>query len=258
MIRISTVSVLEAWLDQRHGFEDGHLARVKQSPDGAVTLELEGYVQLGLRPGDVSVVEVYELVADAPVEFAAPAVPAPDHCLEGVDTGDLNGRMVVRIDYGRVRLVADEVTVRHVATERRRTEPYTRDELTIMSDPGHDDRFWSTRVSTVLGTPVVWRVFGGRSPREAGLDTDGCFLQTLPRLAETDYGVFCVRHSGGGVTMSRRDDVDADLWRAVQLVAADFDWIRSGNCVFDSADWVSYLTTNQFPPDERLRGILLT
>ncbi|MFE7796968.1 hypothetical protein [Nocardia sp. NPDC057440] len=77
MVRIPAVSALDAWLEERYSFEDGHLARVEQSPEGAVTLELEAYVELGLRPGDVSVVEVYELVADAPVEFEAAAAPGP-------------------------------------------------------------------------------------------------------------------------------------------------------------------------------------
>ncbi|MBF6338003.1 hypothetical protein IU450_19175 [Nocardia abscessus] len=257
MVPISDVSALEAWLEERRGFEDGHLARVAQSPDGAVTLEFEEYVEWGPRPGDVSTIDVYELVADAPVEFEASAAPGPDHYLQGVETADLGGLLVIHIhiDLGRIRLVVDEVRVRHVATVRRRTEPWVSDEFTVMADARHDDRFWSTQVSEVLGTRVVWRVLGGRTPREAGLDTDGCFLQTPPRLAEMDHGVFCLRHPTGRVTMRRYGDDDADLWRAVQLVAADFDRIESGNCVFDSADWVSYLTTNQFPLDERLRDI---
>lgn len=255
MIRISAIAMLDAWLDERCGFEDGHLSRIERSSDGAVILEFEQYLELGFRPGDISVVDVYELEADAPVEFDAPAAPGPDHCLEGVDTEDLGGRMVIRVDGGRVRLVADEVTVRHVTIKRRRIEPWVSDEFTVMTGARHDDRFWSAEVGKVLGTPVAWRVFGGRTPRAAGLETDGCFLQTPSRLAETDSGVFCVRHSDGRVTMRRHNDADADLWQAVRSVAADFDRIESGNCVFDSADWVSYLTTNQFPPDERLRDI---
>ncbi|WP_328392622.1 hypothetical protein [Nocardia sp. NBC_00416] len=254
MIRISAVSALNAWLDERNDFEGGHLARVERSATGAATLEFEEYVERGLRPGDISVVEVYELAAAAPIEFEVPAAQGPIYNLEGVETDDLGGHIVVRIDEGRVRLIADEVTVRHIATKRRRTEPWVSDEFTVTVDARHDDRFWSARAGEVLGTPVVWRVLGGRAPREPGLDTDGCFLQTPSRLAETDYGVFCVRHAGR-VTMRRYGAADADLWRAVRLVAADFDRITSGNCVFDSADWMSYLTTNQLPPDERLRDV---
>lgn len=256
MIRISSPAALNAWLGERYDFGDGHLARVERSPNGAVTLRLEQYVRRGWQPGDVSEVDVYELVTDAPIEFETPDRHDPGYVLEGVDTEDLNGRMVIRIDLWpeRLRLVADEVIVRHVTMQRRRTDPWVGDEFTVATDAAHDDRFWSSRVTEVLGTPVVWRIFGGRDPRAAGLDIDGCFLQTFSQLATTDYGAFCVRSRDGHTTLSQWGEVDANLWGAVRLVAAGFSRIRSGNCVFESADWASYLAENEFPPDERLRS----
>ncbi|RZQ61201.1 hypothetical protein [Amycolatopsis suaedae] len=161
MLRISDPAALEAWLGERNGFEDGHLARAERSPGGAVTLVLENYLRFGPRPGDVSVVEV-------------------------------------------VRLVADEVTVEHVVTERRVTEPWVSDEFTVVTGAAHDARFWTDGASRALGTPVVWRILGGREPREAGASADGCFLQTLSRLPSTDHGVFCARWSGGRYTTLRR------------------------------------------------------
>lgn len=127
-----------------------------------------------------------------------------------------------------------------------------------MTGAAHGDRFWSDRVSEALGSPVVWRVLGGRAPRLPGLEIDGCFLQALSRLATTDYGVLCVRTADARRTTLRNYDQDTDphLWHAVQLVGANFAQIRTGNCVFSSADWLSFLTTNKFPPDERLRGAL--
>jgi hypothetical protein len=248
------------WLRERGDFEGGHLARIEGSIDGAVLLRLERYVRLGLRPGDVSVVEVYELVAHAAVEFEAPDRHDPHYVLDGVDTDHVDARMVILIDLWpeRLRLVTEEVTTRQVATEHRRTKPWATDELSVLTCAAHDDRFWSSRVGEVLEAPVVWRVLGSHEPRVAGLSVDGCFLQTLPGLATTDYGVLCVQSAyNGRTTLSCHSDVDAGLWRAVRQVAADFDRIQSGNCVFDSSDWVSYLATNEFPPDERLRGTLI-
>ena len=98
------------------------------------------------------------------------------------------------------------------------------------------------------------RVLGGRAPRLPGLQIDGCFLQALSRLSTTDYGVLCVRTADARRTTLR--NTDPQLWHAVQLVGANFAQIRTGNCVFSSADWLSFLTTNKFPPDERLRGPL--
>ena len=104
--------------------------------------------------------------------------------------------------------------------------------------------------------PVAWRILGGREPRAEKLDVDGCFLQKLSRLETTTYGVFCVRSNNGHTTFRNQTDVEADLWRAMQFLAAEFDKIRSGNCVFESDDWATYLATDRFPPDERLRGSL--
>lgn len=53
MIRVSSLSALEAWLDERGAFEDGRLAGINRSAGGAVTLRLEENLCLGLRPGDV-------------------------------------------------------------------------------------------------------------------------------------------------------------------------------------------------------------
>lgn len=251
MARISDIAALDAWLDEHYEFDDGVPTAVEQSRDGAVTLRFEEYVERGWRPGDVSTVEVYELVAEAPLEFVAPEGPQGEHRIVDVEA-NANGHLVISLDGGR--LVTQSVTTRRVRTERRRTEPWVSDEFTVATDARHDDRFWSAAVSTALGAPVVWRMLAAPTPREPGSDIDGCFLQTRNRLAETDYGVFCTRHSDGSVTLRPYGDTDPALWRAVRFVAAEFATVRSGNCVFGSHDWVTYLTTGQFPPDERLRG----
>ncbi|UGT44245.1 hypothetical protein LTV02_12990 [Nocardia yamanashiensis] len=251
MVRISDITALDAWLNEHYEFDDGVPTVVEQSSDGAVTLRFDEYVERGLRPGDVSVVDVYELVAEAPLEFDAPESPQSEHRIEDAQA-DANGRLVIRLYDGC--LVAEAVTVQRVRTERRRTEPWVSDEFTVTTDDRHDDRFWSAAVSTALGAPVVWRMLAAPTPREPGSDIDGCFLQARDRLAETDYGVFCTRHSDGSVTLRPNGDTDPALWRAVRFVAAEFATVRSGNCVFGSHDWVTYLTTGQFPPDERLRG----
>jgi hypothetical protein len=256
---ISSPAALDAWLRERDDFQDGHLARVEQSTDGTVTLRLEQYVRLGLRPGEISKVEVYELVARSPDEFETPDRQVPDYVLTGVGNQEAGGRMVILIDLWpqRLRLVTEHIAVRQVGTEYRRTRPRVADEFSAVTCADHDDRYWPSRVSDLLGAPVVWRVLGGRTPRAAGLSVDGCFLQTLPELATTDHGVFCWQSADGSrTTMSRYSDVETGLWRAVRQVAADFDRISSGNCVFDSADWVSFLDTGGFPPDHRLRGTL--
>jgi hypothetical protein len=41
MIRISSLSALDACLDERGGFEDGRLAGIDRSAGGAVSLRLE-------------------------------------------------------------------------------------------------------------------------------------------------------------------------------------------------------------------------
>lgn len=256
MSRISSLRALDAWLDERGGFEDGRLDGITQAADGAVTLRLVENVRLGLRPGDVWLDEVHELVAEAPFGFEPPDRHNPGSVITAVSAAELDGRMSVEID-GWLTLVADVFTVRHIATLRRRTEPWTVDEFTVASGLATDGGFWSRRVSEVLRVPVVWRVLGDREPRAASQDIDGCFLQVRSRLAATDMGVFCVVHRAGSVTMRRERDADAGLWHAVRLAAARFDRIRSGNCVFTSADWNSYLATNTFPPDERLRGDLI-
>ncbi len=253
MVRITSLDELDAWLDERGGFEDGRLAGIDRSAAGAIALRLEQSVQLGLRPGDVWVVEVHELVAEAPAAFDPP--DWHEGFITAVSAAELDGRLAVELD-GAVSLVADVFTVRHVGTLRRRTAPWSGDEFTVVTDKTHDDRFWIRHVSEVLGAPVAWRILGSREPRAAGQDIDGCFLQTMARLPETDKGVFCTLHRGGSLTMRREHDADEGLWRAVRLTAKRFDRIRSGNCVFTSADWDAYLATNTFPPDERLRGAL--
>lgn len=260
---ISDPSELETWLGERYHFEGGHLARAEQSPDGAVTLTLEQYLRLGRRPGDISEVEVFELRAGTPLEFEVTDWHDRDEFVESVDVHARGGRLVIQIDLGRgrLRVVADEVTVRNIATHRRRTKPWVNDELAVAAVTGRTDRYWAARVSETLGTSVVWRVLGGREPRRAGLDPDGCFLQLLSRLATTDYGVMCTQSSNGIPTTLVRygnEDGDAELWQAVRLVAADFGRIRCGNCVFDSADWLAYLDTGEFPPDGRLRGSIIS
>lgn len=258
---MSSSAELEAWLDERCHFEGGHLSQVRWSSDEAITLTLDQYLRLGLRPGDVSVVAVHELVVARPIEFEAPARHDSDEFVGGVDASGVPGRWVVQVElaHGWLRVIGGDITVREVTTEHRRTKPWVTTELTVPATAAHGDQYWTSRVSDVLGVSVVWRVLGGREPRDPGLDADGCFLQTASRLASTDHGVFCTRSSGAArTTLScyHSDEVDAALWRAVRLVAGDFDRIQSGNCVFDSADWMDYLATQRFPPDQRLRGAI--
>ncbi|MFI6031833.1 hypothetical protein [Amycolatopsis magusensis] len=255
MIRISSLSALDAWLDERGGFGDGRLAGIHRSAGGAVTLRLEENVRLGLRPGDVWVVEVHELVAEAPVAFEPSDEEDPCGVITAVSAADLDGRIAVEIDES-VLLAAEVFTVRRVGMLRRRTEPWAGNEFTVVADNAHDGRLWARRVGEALGTPVAWRVLGGREPRAADQDIDGCFLQETSLLATTDMGVFCTLHRDGSATLSRQRDTDAGLWQAARLTAGRFDRIRSGNCVFTAADWNSYLATNTFPPDDRLRGDL--
>lgn len=257
MIRIADSAAFDAWLDERNGFEDDRLAKVEQSGDGVVTLMFEQLVLLGPRPGDEEAVDQFELVVAAPIEFES-FDGADDQWLEGVDVHELDGRMAIVAETGidRVRIVADEVAVRRIGTRRYRKPPLPSGDFTVVTGVAHDDLFWSSKVSEMLGVPVAWRVLGGLEPRRPGQDIDGCFLQEVSRLSTTNYGVFCSQ-SPARTKLDRRQDVDTELWRAVQQAGASaFDRFQSGNCVFDSSDWSRYLATGEFPPDHRLRGSL--
>ncbi len=254
MIRISSLSALDAWLDEHGDFEDSRLVEINRPAGAAITIRLEVDLHGGSRPGDVRVVDVHELVAEAPVAFTPPDGEVPGGYITALSAADLDGRLAVEVD-GSVLLAADAFTARHIGTQRRRIAPCADDEFTVVADIAQDGRFWSRRVGDALGAPVAWRVFGGRGPRTAGQDIDGCFLQETSRLAATDMGVFCTLYRGS-VTLKRERDTDARLWQAARLAAGWFDRVRSGNCVFSAADWNSYVATNTFPPDERLRGDL--
>src|SRR5882757_8512057 len=90
MVRIASLTALDAWLDERGGFGDGRLAGINRSEGGAVTLRLEENVRLGLRPGDLCVVEVHELVAEAPFAFEPPDRHDPDGFITAVSAAELD------------------------------------------------------------------------------------------------------------------------------------------------------------------------
>ncbi|MBK1784712.1 hypothetical protein [Prauserella cavernicola] len=260
MTRFSDCSSFDVWLDERDAFDGGRLAQITRSGDGLITLVLEQCLRLGLLPGDHSTLDVYELVTTGAGELDPPTERGPSDILDPIETAEVDGRIAISIPTwpGSTRLVATDLTVRHVGTEQRRTEPFVSEAFTVVTGTDCNDLFWRTRVGELLGAPVVWRVLGSRTPGLPGLDTDGCFLQRPDLLASTNHGVFCTRGRTGTTTMSRYSrEADADLWRAVQWAGAEFERIRSGNCVFERADWENYLATGQFPPDEKLRGSLV-
>lgn len=253
MLRITTRAVLDAWLADREGFEDGHVAGIERTP-GRVSLRLEEYVGQGRRPGDVSTVDVWELVAEDPAEFVAPPSATPDHVIEGVDTGEAGGRILVEAWVPEpLRLVADAVTVVRLGRQERVVEPWVRDtEFAAMTPTPPTSRFWTDQVEAALGTPVVWRILGGTSPKQADQDYDGCFLQRLDKLTTTDGGVLCLW--GRTQVTFRWDGADQALWDAVRLGAAGLDGVRTGNCAMSPADWTRYLSRGLLPPPNRLRA----
>ncbi|NUT92084.1 MAG: hypothetical protein HOY78_08630 [Saccharothrix sp.] len=238
-----TLDELEWWLAQHDDFQDGCLAVVDER-DGRVTLRLVRTVPEGRVPGAPRAVHVHELVAEGVLEFVRPAEHAPDHCLEEVVAGSVEGGLFVEAFVpGRLYLAARSFTARHVGTEWDTVPPYVVEhEFTVLALP--DGGFWTERVGAVVGAEVVWRAHGSGA-RTPGLDPDGCFLQRADALDSTVGGVWCAR--GVGTTFSRKDS-DADLWRAVRLVAAQAGSVRTGNCVLAPEEWLRHVDTGELPP----------
>ncbi|TCP57292.1 hypothetical protein EV191_1011246 [Tamaricihabitans halophyticus] len=256
MLRFSSSTTFDAWLDERYGFADGHLARLERTATDTVTVVLEEYRQRGWRPGDIAIVDSYELIAEQ-AELDAPTSHNPTDVLESVETDESGERIVIEFTLGAqlIRLRTTGLNIRLAGTERRRTTPWVANEFTVHTDRTHDDQFWASRVSTILDMPAVWRTLGGREARAPGLDPDGCFLQKAALLSTTDQGVFYTRFREHRSTWRAwHRDIEPDLWHAVRLVATEFAQIHTGNCVFNSADWATFVATNTFPPDERLTG----
>jgi hypothetical protein len=250
--RITTPAALDAWLDDRVGFEDGHLAGIESGP-GRVTLRLEEYVEQGWRPGDVAVVDVWELVAENPAEFVAPPTARPDHVLvEGVHAGDVDGRLLVEAWVPEpLRLVAEALSVTRLRREERVVDAWVSDTVfTAMSRTRPPAAFWTAGVTACLGEPVVWRILGGRTPRPDDVEYDGAFLQRQDSLATTDGGVLCLWERAG--MTFRWGEADTPLWDAIRRTATDLDGVQTGNCFFRPADWHTYVTTSLLPPPNRL------
>ncbi len=220
-------------------FTDGHLTRVATA-GSRVSLRLEAYADYRRVPGDVSVVEVFELTAD-PADLESAGPPVADHTIEEPSWWEAGGRTTVELFAPlRIRVTAAAFDLKLLRTERRPVRP----------EPS------ATACTFRLPQPIdparagaVWRVLGG--PAGTPADPDGWFLQRRDRLAGSLGGVFCTT-TADRVTFERRD-ADADLWRAVQLLGRDATRVWSGNCVFDPADWVSWVTTGTVPPVARLR-----
>jgi hypothetical protein len=253
MLRITTRAALDAWLDDRGGFADGHVTGIDRMP-AQVSLRLEEYVERGRRPGDEATVDVWELTAAGPAEFVAPLSATRDHVIEGVDTGEADGRLLVEAWVPEpLRLVADAVTVVRLGREERVVKPWvSATEFMAITRTPPPSELWTTVVSTSLGAPVVWRVMGGITPKQDGQDYDGYFLQRRDKLTTTAGGVLCLRNQAG-VTF-RWDGADQPLWDAVRQAAAGLDEIRTGNCAMSPEDWMRYLATGLLPPHHRLRA----
>ncbi len=219
-------------------FADGHLTAVT-SDVSRVSLRLEAYAEYRRVPGEVSVVEVFELSADpAELEMAEP--PIADHTLEEPSWWDDGGRATVELFAPlRIRVTAPDFELILLRTERR----------VVLPRPSASVCTFAIAGIPTLGPDVVWRTLGGDAGTPA--DPDGWFLQRRDRLATSPTGVFCTTFADRA-TFERRD-ADDDLWRAVQLLGRHASRVWSGNCVFQPADWVTWVTTGRLPPVERLR-----
>ncbi|MGW4524346.1 hypothetical protein [Amycolatopsis sp. NPDC004378] len=219
-------------------FADGHLTAIT-SVGGRVSVLLEAYAEYRRVPGDVSVVEVFELSADqAELEMAEP--PAADHTIEEPSWWEDGGRTTVEFFAPlRIRVSAAAFELKSLGIERR----------TVLPKPSANVCTLAIAEIPALGPDVVWRTLGGEAGAPA--DPDGWFLQRRDRLTSSTTGVFCTT-SADRVTFERRD-ADDDLWRAVQLLGGHASRVWSGNCVFQPTDWVTWLTTGQLPPVGRLR-----
>ncbi|WP_410591205.1 hypothetical protein [Amycolatopsis sp. lyj-23] len=104
------------------GFADGHLTSI--TTDGSrVSLRLEAYVEYRLVPGEVSVVEVFELSAD-PAELEAAEPPEPGHALEEPWSWEHDGRWTVEFFAPlRIRVTAAAFALESLGVEPRPVPP---------------------------------------------------------------------------------------------------------------------------------------
>ncbi|UOX86479.1 hypothetical protein MUY14_32660 [Amycolatopsis sp. FBCC-B4732] len=222
-------------------FADGHLTDV--ITDGSrVSLRLEAYVEYRLVPGEISVVEVFELSAD-PAELEAAEPPSADHALEEPWSWEHDGLVTVEfIAPLRIRVTGAAFELKSLGVEPRPVPP--RPDPRRCTFESADALALATR----LDPGVVWRTYGGDAGAPA--DPGGWFLQRRDRLANSLTGVFC---RATDPVVFERHDTDDELWRAVQLLGRHARRVSSGNCVFEPADWVTWVTTGALPPVERLR-----
>ncbi|SEF31646.1 hypothetical protein SAMN05421837_105855 [Amycolatopsis pretoriensis] len=218
-------------------FADGHLTAI--TTDGSrVSLRLEAYVEYRLVPGEVSVVEVFELSAD-PAELAMSEPPVAEHCIEEPTWWDHDGRRTIEFFAPlRIQVTAAAFELTSLGVEPR----------PVLPAPSANVCTFGIAEIPPLGPGVVWRTLGGDAGTPA--DPDGWFLQRRDRLATSTTGVFCTTHADR-VTFERQDADDA-LWRDVRLLGRHATRVWSGNCVFEPADWVTWVTTGVLPPVERL------
>lgn len=219
-------------------FADGHLTQV--TTDGSrVSLRLEAYAEYRRMPGEVSVVEVFELSAD-PGELVMAGAPVAEHCIEEPSSREDDGTWTAEF-FAPLRIcvtaAAFELTL--LRTERR----------VVLPEPSANACTFELTEIPTLGPHVVWRTLGGDAGTPA--DPDGWFLQRRDRLTTSSTGVFC-RASANQVTFERHDS-DDDLWQAVRLLGRHASRVWSGNCVFRPADWVGWVTGGTLPPVARLR-----
>jgi len=220
-------------------FADGHLTAV--ATDGSrVSLRLEAYAEYRRVPGEACVVEVFELTADrADLEMAG--APVADHTIEEPSWWEENGRTTVELFAPlRIRVTAAAFELNLLRTERRPVLP--RPSATACT-------FLMRRPIDPAEAGAVWRPLGG--PAGTPADPDGWFLQRRDRLASSPTGVFCTT-AADRVTLERHE-ADDELWRAARLLGRHASRVWSGNCVFEPADWVAWVTTGTLPPVERLR-----
>jgi hypothetical protein len=220
-------------------FADGHLTRADAN-GSRVVLRLEAYAEYRRVPGDVSVVEVFELTAD-PGELEAAEAPDADHTLEEPSSWIRDGRTTIEFFAPlRIRVTAAAFELNLLRTERRPVRP--RPSANVCT-------FALSRPIDPAELGAVWRTFGGDAGTPA--DPDGWFLQRRDRLAASPTGVFCATATDR-VTFERRD-ADDDLWRAVRLLGRHASRVWCGNCVFTPDDWAAWVTGGTLPPVGRLR-----
>lgn len=132
---------------------------------------MEAYAEYRRVPGDVSVVEVFELTAGpADLELAEP--PVADHVMEEPTSWERDGRRTIEFFAPlRIRLTAAAFELTLLRSERRPVAPA----------PSANVCTFALGEPPAFGPDVVWRILGGDAGTPA--DPDGWFLQRRDRLA---------------------------------------------------------------------------